>query len=240
MTYGFIIAAGNQTRFNSNVPKALSKLGNKTCLDYTISRLNNVCDIVYIVCSKEKEDYFIDYKNIISIESGLGCGDAVLKAFKKFNFNSNDKCFIQWGDSILEDRIYTHLKYYSYEDSDINIACRFEHNPYVKLLSSNFNKHVDIYFSKYNEVHGNGLHDLSLFYGNPLRILKYCEIFCNKFFDGNLYKHKHGNEFNFLDIMNETDIIASVVIINKVKSYSFNTEDEYEHMLKEIKELKWI
>ena len=239
MIYGFIIAAGNQTRFNSSVPKALSKLGNKTCLDYTISKLENICDKVFVVCSKDKENYFLNY-NIISIESGLGCGDAILKTLRKFNFNSNDSCFIQWGDSILEDKIYTHLKYHSYEDSDINIACRFEHNPYVKLLSSNFNKHIDVYFSKYKEVHGDGLHDLSLFYGNPLHILKYCEIFYNKFFTGESYKHKHGNEFNFLDIMNETDIIASVVIMNKVKSYSFNTEDEYKQMTQEIKELEWI
>ena len=99
MIYGFIIAAGNQTRFNSSVPKALSKLGNKTCLDYTISKLENICDKVFVVCSKDKENYFLNY-NIISIESGLGCGDAILKTLRKFNFNSNDSCFIQWGDSI--------------------------------------------------------------------------------------------------------------------------------------------
>lgn len=235
MTYGFIIAAGNQTRFNSSIPKALSKLGDKTCLDYTISKLEKVCDKVYVVCSEDKKDYFSSY-NSIPIKSGLGCGDAILKTFRKFNFNNDDLCFIQWGDSILEDKIYKDLKSYSYSDSDINIACRFEHNPYVKLLSSNFNRHIDVYFSKYKEVYGNGLHDLSLFYGNPIQILKYCEEFYNKFFIETSYNHKHGNEFNFLDIMNETDIIASVVIINKVKSYSFNTEDEYMKMLQEFKD----
>lgn len=239
MIYGFIIAAGNQTRFNSEIPKALSPLNNGTCLDYTINTMSKVCDEVYVVCSEEKEKYFNHYDSI-PIKSGLGCGDAILKTLRKFNFNDDDLCFIQWGDSILEDRIYTYLKKHSYEDSDINIVCRFEHNPYVKLLSSNFNRHVDIYFSKYKEVHGDGLHDLSLFYGSPKQILKYCEIFYGKYFVKDTYKHKHGNEFNFLDIMNETDIIASVIIMNKVKSYSFNTEDEYKQMLQEIKELKWI
>ena len=50
------------------------------------------------------------------------------------------------------------------------------------------------------------------------------------------YYHKHGDEFNFLDIFNDTHIKSRILNMkNKYKCYSFNTEDEYRHILEEIK-----
>lgn len=238
MKYGFIIAAGNQTRFNSDTPKALSKVGDTTCLDINIKNMSNFCDNIYVVCSKDKVDYFNNY-NYIAIDSGLGCGDAVLKALKYFSNSSHARCFIQWGDSISDYNTYKAIKNGLQRWSDIVVACRYEKNPYVRVNTDNSDKIDRVEFSKFNEVTSSGLHDLSLFYGKLTNILKYCQNFYNKFFDGNEYNHKHGKEFNFLDVFNDTEIVGNVIKLEDVKSYSFNTEEEYNKMLYEIGDNVW-
>lgn len=233
--YGFIIAAGNQTRFNSETPKVLSKLKNKTCLDYTMNNMKIICDDVYVVCSKDKEDYFKDY-NYIAIDSGLGCGDAVLKTLEKFKFEDDDMCFIQWGDTINEFNVYLTLKSKHKKNCCISVACRYENRPYVKIDRDSEKKKYNVYFSKYGEVKGSGYHDLSAFYGYANSIKHFCEIFRDKFFKEDHYDHKHGNEFNFLDIFNDTYIIGNIVPMKHVRSCSFNTEDEYKELLKKVDE----
>jgi len=235
MIFGLIIAAGNQTRFDSDIPKSLVPLKNKTCLDYTINNMNIICDKVYVVCSKDKVKYFKSY-NYIPIKSGLGCGDAVLKALEKLKFNEKDMCFIQWGDSIVEFNVYLQLKDNSKKINEITIAAKHENNPYVRLIPNTENKTVKVEFSKFGEVSGPGLHDLSVFYGNANDILSRCKEFKDKFFKEDHYEHKHGNEFNFLDIMNDTDIHADVLMYKYARSWSFNTKDEYEELLKKVDE----
>ena len=238
MIYGLIIAAGNQTRFKSDIPKALSKIGDRTCLDINISHMKNVCDEVYVVCSFEKEEYFKDY-NHLSIESGLGCGDAVLKALRIIKPKEDDMVFIQWGDSIVDKVAFRDLnmiRYISlYKDVDIFIASRWEKKPYVLL--EDHDDFIKVKFSKYGEVNSDGYHDLSLFFGNAESILYSCEQFKDKYFVDNGYIHKHGNEFNFLDLFNDTSIKGCLVDAGTSNSYSFNTEEEYKSMLKEIGDL---
>ena len=183
MVYGFIIAAGNQTRFNSDIPKSLSKIGNTTCLDINIKNMSKFCDNIYVVCSEDKVEYFNDY-NHIAIKSGLGCGDAILKALEKFPGVEHERCFIQWGDSISDISIYKAIKNGLCRWSDIVVACRYEKNPYVRLNIDNSDKIDKVEFSKFDEVTGAGLHDLSIFYGRLNSILKYCRNFYDKFFDG--------------------------------------------------------
>ena len=236
MIYGFIIAAGNQTRFNSDTPKALSKItGEVTCLDFNINRMRGVCDKIYVICSKEKEKYFENYKDRIAIESGKGCGDAVLQTLKSFEFEDNDCCFIQWGDSLIDPTSYFTVKHMYSGNIDVNIACRLEKSPYVKITQDLFTDFVTVEFSKFGEVNGSGFHDLSLFYGNCKKILKYCEEFYKVFYNEDHYEHKHGNEFNFLDVFNDTNITGNIVVFDEnIKAYSFNTEEEYKKMIGEL------
>ena len=48
-TYGLIIAAGNQTRFDSVTPKALVEYNGRKLLDINIEVMNHFCDKVYPV-----------------------------------------------------------------------------------------------------------------------------------------------------------------------------------------------
>ena len=89
MIYGLIIAAGKQSRFNSRIPKCLSKIDNKCILDSSIDNLSQYCGAVYITCSIDCLSFFSDYDNIISIESGKGSGDAILKSIAYIINNNN-------------------------------------------------------------------------------------------------------------------------------------------------------
>ena len=247
MIYGFIIAAGNQTRFDSDEPKALSKIGDFTCLDINIHNLGYVCDCVFVVCSEDNEKYFKKYDRIV-IESGFGCGDAVMKALKKFKFKDEDTCFIQWGDSISDYRLYKKVKksfdfYKGYYD--IIIPCEWDNNPYVRISESIDSSFVSVEFSKYGEVNEAGLHDLSVFYGRASAIKFGCDAFCHNHFklinEYTHYTHEHGNEFNFLDMLNEGNVTSTIYFTyNRYNSYSFNTIEEYKEIEKEIGDIKWI
>lgn len=239
MIYGFIITAGNQTRFKNNKPKALVDINGISCLDLNIQNLGEVCDTVVVVCSHENEEYFKDYFRIV-IDSGYGCGDAILKTLLSFDFNSNDTCFIQWGDCFINDsEFYKKIKNkYNIYNSDVIVPCNYEYNPYVKL--DQFSDYeVEVKFSKFNEVDNEyGFHDMCVFYGDVEVLKYYCYNFAIKFYDHDKrnYIHKHGNEFNFLDLFNDTNIRCKILDIkNKYKCYSFNTEDEYKQILEEIK-----
>lgn len=245
MIYGFIIAAGNQTRFNSSVPKALSKVGDVSCLDININNLGYLCDTVFVVCSEENEEYFKNYDRII-VSSGLGCGDAVFQALKHFNVKYNDTCFIQWGDCISEFELYKKTKkcYDFYKNHfDVIVPCEFCKDPYVRIFTADEDSRVGVEFSKFGEVRSSGFHDLSVFYGNMQAIKFGCDAFYGKYFDSkmNKYEHKHGNEFNFLDMLNEGYATSTIYFTeNKYKSYAFNTIEEYDNIKEEIGGKEWI
>lgn len=244
MIYGFIIAAGEQTRFNDKKPKALVDIKGKSCLDININNLGIVCDSVIVVCSNKNEKYFEDYTRIV-IDSGLGCGDAIYKALEQFDFDDKDTCFIQWGDCFINNPIFYKFVKSKYNNkNDIIVPCSYERKPYVKLEQITDNK-LKVKFSKYNEIDKNeiGFHDMSVFYGNINSIKHFCSSFHDMFFISSItkyYNHRHGKEFNFLDIFNNTNIRGKILPVNpnKYKCYAFNTKEEYEKILEEVGEWK--
>ena len=222
MIYGFLICSGKQTRFKDKVPKCFSNIGDRTVIDINIENLNSVCDKVFVTCSDKNKDYFKDIDNLIITHRNKGSGDTILEALSNIKFNEDDRCIIQWGDSILNKKVYTFLLDYS----NINcvIPCRYEIDPYVRLLSHD-DGNIEVRFKKYNDNLTNyGFHDLSIFYFNINYLLRYLNDFYIKFFNDDKYNHKH-KEFEFLDIFNDTDI-NGFIIDTSFKSYSFNTKKE--------------
>lgn len=229
MRYGIIIAAGKQSRFKSSIPKALVKINDKILLDENISRLSTFCDKIITITSYENNSYFEKYNNL-AIDSGKGSGDAVLKALLKINdiygFNEEDTAFIQWGDCLIDSCIYQKtLEKYS---SIGIIPCVYEKYPYVRLSQYDKNK-ISATFSKFGEDSSEGFHDLSVFYFNCLKLLNYLKIFQSKILtNNNEYKHKHGNEMEFLDVFNETEIEGELLDFHGYQDFSFNTVEQLE------------
>lgn len=225
MIYSFIIAAGNQTRFKSNIPKALVKVKGRTLLDWNIEALSQVCNLsnIYVVCSHQNESYFKKVKcNKLVIDSGKGCGDAVLQALRAVKFHKGDTCFIQWGDSLQDPDLIRDITYHY--TNKIVIPVVKEKKPYVQIKPSKGNK-IKVLFSKYKDPITEGYHDLSLFYGDAIQLRDYLEKFAKKITKKGEYKHKHGNELTFLDVFNETSIKGEVFEVKK-NSISFNTVEE--------------
>ena len=108
MIYSFIMCAGKQRRFSSDLPKSLMPFNDSTILETNIKNSLQFCDKVVVVASYENYQYFEKYKSdnvdVIQIESGFGCGDAVYKALYYYLTSDEDTCFIMWGDSIQIDK----------------------------------------------------------------------------------------------------------------------------------------
>lgn len=232
MIYGLIICAGKQTRYNSNTPKSLAKINdNTTLLDINIKNMSEYSDVVYIVCSNENSKYFSNYDNLIIIDSGYGSGDAILKALNKLDIKNEDTCFIQWGDSLQRDTIIFNELLSNYRGISL-IPCTYEDKPYVQIIQNN-NK-VKVLFSKFNDPISSGYHDLSIFYCNAIDLFTYLKEWRDSNFKNGHYIHKHSNEFEFLDVFNDTEIDATVLNIEHYDDFSFNTVEQFNKLKEDL------
>lgn len=226
MIYGLIFTAGKEQRFNSDKPKTLSHYNGTTVLDHNIHILSKYCDEVFVVCSNDNKSFFKQYNTIV-IDSGYGCGDAVLKALLKTNFEFNDRCFIQWGDCIIDEEVLDGICNIDCT-SRVIIPCSFEKNPYVALNQSD--DRVKVSFSKYGEFVEEGYHDFGLFYCNPSYLFPNLVLLHSSIYINEQYVHRHGNEMQFLDVFNDTDTNGLIIAIENIVPKSFNTEYELKNI----------
>ena len=220
MTYGLIIAAGNQTRFDNEVPKALMQIGNRALLDINIEVMSKYCDKVYVVVSNINQFKFLKYDRLV-ISSGLGCGDAVFKTLNNIHYKEGDKCYLMWGDAYNSKEVYEAIPL----EDGCSIPCVYEESPYVQIGEDG-----RILFSKYGDRITSGYHDLSLFYFDIHYLNKYLVEFRNKIWYNNKYNHKHNDEMQFLDVFNETDAKYKIIPIDNYKAFCFNTVEEFNDM----------
>lgn len=234
MVYGLIISAGNETRFASDTPKALSKINGVPLLTMNCNRLRKVCDSVLVVVSTKNKSFFEGYSTI-EIESGFGCGDAVWKALKSLHFNEGDRCIVQWGDCLPSEEVYAKMLSCK-DDYDVLIPAQYEDSPYVEIEVDGENRAKGVLFSKYGETKGGkALHDLSVFCLNPASALCFMDSFHASRWDSGRgrYSSKHGDEFQFLDLVNDTGINAKVMVVDGVRNIAFNTVQEFEEIREE-------
>ena len=240
--FGFIIAAGNQTRYKITTPKALLKLSDGRCiLDINYKALKSICDVVFVVCSNNNHTWFDDSKyNKIIVESGLGSGDAILSTFiKLFSNPSNchDSCLIIWGDAIINDQLLRYTVDNANMYDSCTIPCLYEDNPYVQILATESGK-TQVKFSKFNDEISNGYHDMSVFFGQVNNIYDGMKKFYTLFYScsEHRYHHPHGCEYEFLDTFNDVDgFTANIIPIDSsIRSYSFNTIDEANAIIAEL------
>lgn len=229
MTTGLIFSAGKETRFDDARPKALSMIGDVCLLDYNIACLSKYCDEVYVVCSRQNKDWFEHYETI-TVKSGYGCGNAVLQALSQIPSNYSDHVFIAWGDCVLCDEVLKETKSKFEHCRHLVIPCAFEHDPYVRLVKND--NSIKVEFKKYGEVKGDGFHDFGVFFGHLRYIRYYLNEFHKKIFDTNTYEytHKHNNEMQFLDVVNETNIEVALLSFEDISIKSFNTKEELKNI----------
>lgn len=232
---GIILAAGKQTRFNSDIPKALNLYDNKTVLEHNISILEKYVDEIYVICSDWSIDKFKalnienDKINVVSIDSGHGCGDGVMKSLKLIKEYAD--ILLLWGDSIQDDLVVSRLvdSYRGY----CLVPVVMEEKPYVQFKAGEKHFIHNVLFSKYNhKIDDEGYHDLSIFMFDKELIYKKLYTMHKKYWNGESYKTKSG-ELVFLDIFNENKNLGKILKMSNVKAKSFNTLEEFNKIVKE-------
>ena len=230
MRYGFIIAAGKQTRFGLDLPKALVDIDGVCLLDRNIKLLRTICDTVYVVCSSENIKYFDETKyRLIEIESGYGSGDALYKAMNRFFFSKGDQVVVCWGDVILNKNIVSKL---DENTTSAIIPCTFEERPYVRF---EFDKSkVSVYFSKYGDEIKPVYHDMSIFKfdAKNLKRALFSFVECRANPD-NTY-NGNNNEFELLEIFNNGYPGELLVVDSANATKSFNTVEELNRYKMEV------
>ena len=250
-TVGIILAAGNQKRFLSDIPKPLVSLVDETILETNIKTMRHYVDQIYVAVNpftqflyrKVIDDYLgVD---LLPIFSGKGCGHAAMNALERIK--DYRYAIMIWGDSIQNQyEIYNQMVDRN-PLGKIFVPIVSEQDPYTNFnfeQESSTIKSVD--FKKFGEVHPGtmGWHDLSIFYFDTrlVRILlsKLHEKYWNTF--DNDYNAIHGRELTFLDIFNVglsfygTKDFGKVIEMEGVSSRSFNTIEEFEIIWREFNE----
>lgn len=243
-TIGMVLSAGKQTRFGSQLPKALMKYNTTdTVLDINIKTMSKFCDIIYIIINKENDNSLYKpikekYNNIqlVSINSGLGDGHAVLESLKSIKYNLRDKIYLIWGDSIQDDERLFVATENAYNNM-FTLPLRYEKEPYVQFVVE-YGLVRKVKFRKYEETTEEGYHDYSLFLFNPNVMREVLELHHKKYWKEEEQKYiNRNNELVFLDIINEHQdkLFPHAVIIDTVGSTSvnaYNTIEEYKKIIK--------
>ncbi len=221
-----ILAAGKETRFKSDKPKALGKFKNTTVLEHNVSVLKSINNIgkIYVAVNSKNHQYFdnIENINLIEIESGKGCGDAVYQALLKLKKEQRENIIICWSDVILEHANIVYVINH-YNSNYINVPVVEEVRPYVGFIEEKNIIRKVLFSKKGDDTTQTTWHDMSFFIGKYGLIFEKCAEFEKKYFKD--------NEFSFLDIFNVYDNIGYIIEIKNGSSKAFNT-------LEELKELQ--
>jgi len=220
---GIILAAGNQTRFIDDIPKALMIIeNNKTITEINIETMMNFVDDIVIAVNKKNYHFFKKYKrkNVdIKIVPTGGTGIALEKILPKIKSNN---CFLIWGDSYQND-LGLYQECLEKIDEDIVIPVRFEKEPYVRFEVIKNNRISSVRFSKFEGKNSDGYHDFSLFLFNTESVKKYLNQ-TNHIYNPNM-------ERDFLNIINYHSEDLKIVAVPVSRADSFNSFNSYEEFV---------
>lgn len=168
----FIVAAGKGSRMNHNKPKAMMKIGEEPNVLRTIRLAFDHYDIVYVGINEDhldawapiqrEIDKFEGRVKMIAIKSGLGDGNAVMRMLNHpwYIPYPDSMTTVVWGDTVFQDS----QPFYDASFWPRNyVAVHHKEKPYVSIKTVGGHIASGALFSKYDEVHGPGYHDQSLF-----------------------------------------------------------------------------
>ena len=201
------------------------------------------CESIYVAISKgDKHKYDSVRKDsrvvYVEIEPGGGCGNAVKQLLDHIVYDTYDLGILKWGDTIhINPELYRRTLESTFQ-WQIHIPVIKEKNPYTSLVKDENGKWTCL-FSKYNEIEEEyGLHDQSLFFFN-ITYLKRCMKNWEENEESMVKKWMHGQEFQFLDIINAAE--CNVFEVDEyMRAESFNTVEEYEELIEKYKTDKFV
>lgn len=152
MNYQIIIlAAGNGTRMQSDLPKVMHEIAGKPMIERALLNAQEVTDDIIIVYSKQLKKYLTPYKDICKFalqDQQLGTAHATHAAIDLID--DNKMTAILYGDNplITSEIIRDLLEHLVYTDSAVNTLCFERNNPgqYGRIItddSGNFLKIIE-------------------------------------------------------------------------------------------------
>lgn len=219
-----IAAGGEETRFNSDLPKCFALWNNKTIIEHNIDTLNKLgINKVYVLVKSEKYSLFnnlLKYNNTVSIIKTISGADIAKNCFKAFDLvEEDDTICLVWSDIILDFEIVKEVARRS--GHLMNIPVAYEEYPYV-AFEDLFNGDISIEFNKDKNIKDikSGWHDCSFFIF-PSSIVQSLK---------DVYKLKNSKS-NFVDLLDS--IKCRLHKITNYKPKCYNTLEEYETLVKE-------
>lgn len=250
----YVVAAGNGSRMNTKLPKALVPITDEPCLTATLQQIAGKFRRVFVVTNvlardawqsyfRELESGYPEFADRVlnlPIESGLGDGHATLQGLIASEETEGDgslapEIVVAWGDVFFQQaEIIDELLTVPLRGSGLLPAVH-EKNPYVVLLVNEQMQCVSADFTKYGEIHDAGFHDQSVFRFARHRLKQaLCEIH-NGLWKGRRYISSNG-EFSLLYSFHHLFNIGDPVYVYETRypTLSFNTVDEVAHVQREI------
>jgi GTP:adenosylcobinamide-phosphate guanylyltransferase len=238
----FIIAAGTGSRLNSEVPKALTDIRGRACIDYLVDHALPHFNEIFVVTNKQCQDAWKPWLSgsgitNVSIASGHGDGHATLSGLRGSG-SIAPEVVVCWGDIFLEsDKIFSEIVNYPLLGAGC-IPARYENNPYVTLtteLTLYPSSCTGALFSKYGETRDQGYHDQSMFRFNKAPLIASLTSLDAAYWKTNKYMTP-GNELSLLHTFHYLYNIGQPLQIYDTKEtvMSFNTQEELEKIISSI------
>jgi molybdopterin-guanine dinucleotide biosynthesis protein A len=177
----YVIAAGNGSRLNFALPKALVPIVDEPCLTTTLKQIGAKFRTVFVVTNVLAREQWYEYfrtlqadfpqlaKLVVNlpIRSGFGDGHATLQGLIAAEHASaselTEEIVVTWGDvffphaEIADELLSQCLR------GPALFPAVLEPKPYVALQVNDEMQCVAAHFSKYGEFQASGLHDQSVF-----------------------------------------------------------------------------
>lgn len=149
-----ILAAGKGTRMQSELPKVMHKVGDKSMLEHVVFNCKNVTDNLVLVYSDHLNPYLESFEarcKFVKQEKQLGTAHAVSVA--KDLFDEEEYIGVIYGDnplitSKIIDDLFTHLKKTNSKAVTLAFECR-EPNQYGRIVTDNEGNFLKIVETKF-------------------------------------------------------------------------------------------
>ena len=247
MKHAFLIlASGKSSRFGG-YPKAFCKIGDTYVAQHTVDLGARYFDNTYLVINRE---IYPEYKDVmkgcktLAIGTGQGDSHSFLRAARLIKDDCGaDRITLCWGDTFyLDDVIFQKAANIVVEDSFVGVSlASIDPEPYA-WYEPDGDKIKASHFRNKDGVIKAGIHDQSVFVFNLPVICSQLESYMQAMGlkDEEDYISKEvSKEMKLLDsftyFYDNNLLPMRYVIVESGRSYSFNTQEELEHVKEKAK-----
>jgi bifunctional N-acetylglucosamine-1-phosphate-uridyltransferase/glucosamine-1-phosphate-acetyltransferase GlmU-like protein len=251
----YIVAAGNGSRMNASLPKALVPITSEPCLTTTLQQIGRKFGRVFVITNVLARDAWVNYLRHLEsnypqlssrviqlpIRSGLGDGHATLQGLLAAEATNEptlaEEVVVAWGDVFFPHaEIIDELLAQPLPGAGLLPAVH-ETAPYVALLVDEQMRCISADFSKYGEVNATGFHDQSVFRFSRTALKESLRAIHNALWKGHRYITPSGELsllYSFHQLYNSGNPL--LVYETRYPTLSFNTVEEVRAIQAEINE----